>query len=154
MPTTGAAIERFGTVAGGQARRREQPGRAGAGLGRRWRSQVVWLAALGLFLYGVGTGVWDVGMNVEGAAVEGQLRRTVMPRFHAAFSLGTVAGSGLGAAAVGLGVPTPWHLPPLALLAVAMLLGSTPGVPARPSPRSHPRPRLRPGAPGASRAPC
>ena len=31
---------------------------------------MVWPAAVGLFLYGVGTGVSDVGMNVEGAAVE------------------------------------------------------------------------------------
>ena len=124
MPTTGAAIERFGTVrvvrtAGGSSL--VGLTLVSVALG----SHVVWLAALGLFLYGIGTGVWDVGMNVEGAAVEGQLRRTVMPRFHAAFSLGTVAGAGLGASAIGLGVPTTWHLLPLALLAVAMLLWST-----------------------------
>ena len=52
---------------------------------------VVWPAAVGLFLYGIGTGAWDVSMNVEGAAVERHLGRTIMPRFHAAFCLGTVA---------------------------------------------------------------
>ncbi len=124
MPTTGAAIDRFGTV--GVVRYAGASSLVGLVLvSVALETQVVWLAALGLFLYGIGTGVWDVGMNVEGAAVEGELRRTVMPRFHAAFSLGTVAGSGVGAAAVGLGVPTPWHLLPLALLAVAMLLVST-----------------------------
>ena len=124
MPTTGAAIERFGTVrmvrlAGGSSL---------VGLvlvALALEVQQVWLALIALFLYGVGTGVWDVGMNVEGAAVEGHLRRTVMPRFHAAFSLGTVAGAGIGATAIGLGVPTLWHLSVLAVLAVAMLLRST-----------------------------
>lgn len=83
------------------------------------------LAAVGLFAYGIGTGVWDVGMNVEGAAVEQHLGRTVMPRFHAAFSFGTVLGSALGAAAVGVGVPTGVHLPVLAALAVVALLVAT-----------------------------
>ena len=36
-------------------------------------------------------------MNVEGADVERRLGRTIMPRFHAAFSLGTVLGAGIGA---------------------------------------------------------
>jgi fucose permease len=85
-------------------------------------AEVVWPAAVGLFLYGVGTGVWDVSMNVEGAAVERHLARNIMPRFHAGFSLGTVVGSGLGAVAVAVGVPTLGHLPPLALIAFVLLV--------------------------------
>ncbi|MGN6782145.1 MAG: MFS transporter [Marmoricola sp.] len=57
------------------------------------------LTAPALFCYGVGTSVWDVAMNVEGTAVERGLGRSVLPRFHAAFSLGTVAGALLGALA-------------------------------------------------------
>ena len=45
---------------------------------------------IGLFLIGYGNGTWDVAMNVEGAAVEQRLGRTIMPRFHAGFSVGTV----------------------------------------------------------------
>jgi MFS family permease len=58
----------------------------------------------GLFSYGIGTSAWDVAMNVEGADVERRLGRTVMPRFHAGFSLGTVLGAlaGAGAARAGL----------------------------------------------------
>jgi fucose permease len=56
-------------------------------------------------------------MNVEAAAVERRLGRTIMPRFHAAWSLGTVAGAGLGAAAARLGVPIAVHL---ALIAVVV----------------------------------
>jgi MFS family permease len=58
----------------------------------------------GLFLLGAGNGTWDVAMNVEGADVERRLGRTVMPRFHAGFSLGTVAGAGLSAVFAALGV--------------------------------------------------
>jgi len=60
--------------------------------------------ALGMFVYGVGTSSWDVAMNVEGAEVERALTRTVMPRFHAGFSVGTVAGALVGAASARLGV--------------------------------------------------
>ena len=52
-------------------------------------------AAVGLFVYGIGTGVWDVSMNVEGAAVERGLGRAILPRFHAGWSLGSVTGAGL-----------------------------------------------------------
>jgi fucose permease len=58
----------------------------------------------GLLLTGLGVGVWDVAMNVEAADVERRLDRVLMPRFHAGFSVGTVLGALLGAAAAGLGV--------------------------------------------------
>jgi len=62
------------------------------------------LAGAGLFLLGTGIAVWDVSMNVEGADVEQRLGRAIMPRFHAGFSLGTVAGAAVGAGAAGLGI--------------------------------------------------
>ncbi|WP_232662829.1 MFS transporter [Pseudonocardia sp. TRM90224] len=61
-------------------------------------------AGIGLAFAGLGSGVWDVAMNVEGADVERRLGRSLMPRLHAAFSLGTVAGAALGAASAALGV--------------------------------------------------
>jgi fucose permease len=66
---------------------------------------VVAPAAIGLVFTGLGTGVWDVAMNVEGADVERRIGRPLMPRLHAAFSLGTVAGAGVGAASAASGVP-------------------------------------------------
>lgn len=62
-------------------------------------------AGIGLVFTGLGSGIWDVAMNVEGADVERRLGRSLMPRLHAAFSLGTVAGAGLGAASAAAGVP-------------------------------------------------
>jgi predicted MFS family arabinose efflux permease len=71
--------------------------------------------AAGLFGFGVSAGVWDVAMNVQGAAVERRLGRSIMSRFHAAWSLGTVTGALVGAVAVALGVPVTVHLAVAAL---------------------------------------
>ena len=49
--------------------------------------------AAGLFLFGFSSGTWDVAMNVQGAAVEQRLGRAIMSRFHAGWSIGTVAGA-------------------------------------------------------------
>lgn len=84
-------------------------------------------AAVGLFCYGLGIGVWDVAMNVEGAAVERELDRTIMPRFHAGFSLGTVVGAGVGALTVWTGLPMEWHLAVVGAFAFALVQGTTSG---------------------------
>ncbi|MCL2734696.1 MAG: MFS transporter, partial [Actinomycetia bacterium] len=64
----------------------------------------------GLFVLGFANGAWDVAMNVHGAVVEQHLGRSIMSRFHAGFSLGTVLGALIGAAMVALGVPVTAHL--------------------------------------------
>jgi MFS family permease len=71
-----------------------------AGLAVTWLPMV----AAGLFCFGLGTSTCDVAMNVEGADVERRLARTVMPRFHAGFSLGTVLGALAGAGCARAGV--------------------------------------------------
>jgi MFS family permease len=65
---------------------------------------------VGFALIGFANGAWDVAMNVQGATVERHLGRAIMPRFHAGFSVGTVAGALLGAAMVALKVPVTAHL--------------------------------------------
>ncbi len=110
LPTAGMWVHRFGAgrvVAAAAVV--DAVGLAVAGLGAGL-VQDPWLTAAGLFLLGFGSGTWDVAMNVEGAAVEHRSLRTIMPRFHAAFSLGTVAGAAAGAAAAGLGLAVAWHL--------------------------------------------
>lgn len=79
--------------------------------------------AVGLFAYGVGAGVWDVAMNVDGATVERELGRSIMPRFHACWSLGTFTGAGVGAVAAGLGTPLAVHyaVAPACAVAVAVV---------------------------------
>ncbi|GIJ73420.1 MFS transporter [Virgisporangium ochraceum] len=80
---------------------------------------------VGLFLLGFANGAWDVAMNVQGTVVEGQLGRSIMSRFHAGFSLGTVAGALLGAGAVALDVPVATHLTVIAVVVVAVVVRYT-----------------------------
>jgi fucose permease len=86
---------------------------------------LVWVSAVGLFLYGIGTGVWDVAMNVEGAEVERGLGRSIMPRFHAAWSIGSIAGAAVGVPMSALDVPLPAHLGLLGLVSVVLSLRGT-----------------------------
>jgi MFS family permease len=76
---------------------------------------------VGLFLLGFANGAWDVAMNVQGTVVERHLGRSIMSRFHAGFSLGTVAGALLGAAAVVLHVPVAVHLAVVALVVAVVV---------------------------------
>ena len=69
----------------------------------------VLLAVAGLFVYGFGVSIWDVAMNVEGAEVERRLGRTIMPRFHAGWSVGSIAGSGVGIVMAAVQVPMIIH---------------------------------------------
>ncbi|EWS99953.1 membrane protein [Intrasporangium oryzae NRRL B-24470] len=73
-----------------------------------WQNRV--LVSAGLFLVGIGTGIFDVSMNLEGASVERLLGRSIMPRFHAAFSGGTVVSALIGAGLSYLHVPVAAHL--------------------------------------------
>ncbi|GAB3696253.1 MFS transporter [Saccharopolyspora tripterygii] len=110
LPLAGALVHRFGAravITGAAVLDAFGVALAGTGAGVFGD---VWVTAAGLFAFGLGTGVWDVAMNIDGAAVERRIGRTIMPRFHAGFSLGTVIGAGVGAACAGLGVPVVVHL--------------------------------------------
>lgn len=79
----------------------------------------------GLFLSGLGNGVWDVAQNLEGTIIEQALGRSIMPWFHAAFSGGTVVAALIGAALVWLHVPIAAHLIAVAILsAIAVIWGT------------------------------
>ncbi|MDX6374497.1 MAG: hypothetical protein QOD98_3485 [Nocardioidaceae bacterium] len=84
------------------------------------------VCAAGFFAYGIGTSVWDVSMNVEGAEVERRLGRAIMPRFHAAFSIGAIAGAALGVPMAALSVPLPLHMGVLGALGVLLSARFTP----------------------------
>lgn len=84
-----------------------------------------WLTGIGLSIYGIGTGVWDAAMNLEGAAAEQLLGRSMMPRYHAGFSFGTVTGAGLGAGAAALDVPVIAHLGIALTVSLAVVLFAT-----------------------------
>lgn len=110
LPLTGRLIGRYGAsrvVRGGVVAC--AVGLSAAGLTAGVLESVPATAA-SFFVYGIGIGVWDVAMNVEGAEVERRMRRTVMPRFHAGWSFGSIGGAGLGIPVTAVSVPMPIHL--------------------------------------------
>ncbi|MEU0804997.1 MFS transporter [Streptomyces sp. NPDC005970] len=120
--------------------------------------------ALGLVLlvFGAGFGGLNVAMNSAAVDLIAALRRPVMPGFHAAFSLGGMAGAALGGLIAGRLSPTA-HLSLLA--AVGLLLAAVAGralvrlpvpVPASPeestAPAAHAAPDGRTAAAGSRSA--
>ena len=83
------------------------------------------VVAVGLFVMGFTFAVWDVAMNVEGAAVERRRGLPLMPRFHAAFSIGTVGGAVVGALMNAWGVPVTAHLIAVAVLCATATIVAT-----------------------------
>lgn len=75
----------------------------------------------GLLLFGFFSSSWDVAMNIQGTVVERRLGRSIMPRFHAGYSVGTVFGALLGAAMILLAVPVALHLIIIAVAVAAVL---------------------------------
>jgi fucose permease len=116
LPSSGAVVDRIG------ARATVRLGCAicVVGLALIGLAASVPLLVVGMLLTGFGSGSWDVAMNVDGAAVERRSGRAMMPHFHAAFSLGTVAGALVGALSSGLGVSTGWHLVAVAVVVLVV----------------------------------
>jgi MFS family permease len=75
-----------------------------------------------LIVLGAAMGTCDVAMNVSGAANERAIGRTVMPLYHAAFSIGTVGGAGLGSLAEAIRIPLQVHLTALGVVSLAAVL--------------------------------
>ncbi len=124
------------------------------------------VVALGLMVIGLGTASWNTASNVEGASLERALERHIMPRLHGSFSLGTVAGAGLGAWAAAAGLPVFWHLAAAGVVVAVSVVtaaawfraDSTPVAPAKAfkpgkpdtfeDPSTGPLPIIRPGQQG------
>jgi MFS family permease len=119
LPTAGHVITRIGTANSVRASGL-LAALAGVGISVSLLAESVPGTAVSLFFFGMGVGLWDVSQNVEGADVEHRLRKTVMPKFHAAFSGGAFIGALIGAGLSGLGVGLPQHLLVIAA-AVAVL---------------------------------
>ena len=117
LPLAGSVVYRFGSARTAMVMSVTWAiGLATVAIGTRVGTPMV---AIGLFIAGFGAGQWDVAQNVEGAAVEQGIERSIMARFHAAFSIGTVIGALGGAAMNALHVDPIWHL-----LTAAVLIGT------------------------------
>jgi fucose permease len=73
-------------------------------------------------LIGMGSGILDVSMNVQGVAVENRLDRPILASLHAAFSFGGLAGALAGSLAAAGDVGLQGHYVAVAALGVAVAL--------------------------------
>ena len=87
------------------------------------------LVAVAFVITGLGIGILDVLINVEGAAVEQAAGRTLMPMLHAAWSIGAAVGAGIGAACAALGISPSAQFIAEAVLIAAAALGAATGIP-------------------------
>jgi len=118
MPWTARLTDRFGSAA--------VVGFTGVLAALGWAA-LAWVqtpAALTvvMFFLGACVGTWDVSMNVQGNTLERLRRRVLMPRLHAGFSAGTVAGALLGAGCAAAGLPLGLQLPVVSVVGTATLL--------------------------------
>jgi MFS family permease len=79
----------------------------------------------GFAVFGITTAAADVAQNVEGGAAERAIGRSMLPLFHAGFSLGTVAGAGISALVVYAGVPVWAHLGVVAVVVAVSIIFAT-----------------------------
>lgn len=75
---------------------------------------------IGLFIAGFAVGAADVGINVDGAEIESRRGRSTLPRLHAAYSVGTLVGAGIGTLSMVVGFPLVAQVVVLAALSLSV----------------------------------
>ena len=66
--------------------------------------------------------VLSLALWLEGAAVEREMNKTVLPMMHGFYSFGTLVGAGIGMAVTGFGLPAAPHILIAALVAIAPIV--------------------------------
>ncbi|MFF9146035.1 MFS transporter [Streptomyces sp. NPDC014861] len=85
----------------------------------------LWTAAVALGVFGLAVGALDASMNMLGVSLQRAYGRSIMLGFHAAYSLGGIAGASLAWAGAHWHLSLLWsYLPVVVVLAPAAFLGS------------------------------
>jgi predicted MFS family arabinose efflux permease len=87
------------------------------------------VVAGGFVVAGLAIGALDVMINVEAAAIERAVGRTLMPFMHAAWSAGAAVGAGIGAGCAALGISPAVHFSGEAALIVAIAPAAATAIP-------------------------
>ncbi|MBN8995632.1 MAG: MFS transporter [Rhizobiales bacterium] len=87
-----------------------------------------------LFVYGLALPVVDVAMNVEADRIERATGRRIMNTCHGFWSLGSIAGSVVGAGFAAIPLTPMVHLPIIAAVALPLLLAVANALPSTPEP--------------------
>jgi len=88
-----------------------------------------WVFAAGLAVFGGSFGAAEVAINVEGAAVEQAMKKTVLPMMHGFYSFGTLVGAGVGMALTAFGLPAMWHIGLAAIAGIAPIIIAIKAIP-------------------------
>ncbi len=95
----------------------------------------LWAAAVALGVFGLAVGALDASMNMLGVSLQRTYGRSIMLGFHAAYSLGGIAGASLAWAGAHWDLTLFWsYLPVVVVLAPAAYLGSRWYVDGKPAP--------------------
>ncbi|MFJ7724604.1 MFS transporter [Neobacillus sp. NPDC097160] len=81
-----------------------------------------WIIFMGLIVFGIGYGLAEVAINVEGSSLEHATNKTLLPALHASFSAGTLAGAGLGSLAISIHLSIIMHLIFISALVLTIIL--------------------------------
>lgn len=97
-------------------------------------SLALWLAsplifAVGLAVFGASLGSAEVAINVEGASVEQEMNKTVLPMMHGFYSLGTLVGAGAGMALTAFSVAANIHILLAALVTILPIIIAITAIP-------------------------
>ncbi|WLI78484.1 MFS transporter [Kosakonia sp. H02] len=87
------------------------------------------LFALGLACFGGSLGAGEVAMNIEGAIVEQEMNKTVLPMMHGFYSFGTLVGAGIGMSLTAFGVAANVHILLAGLVAIVPIMLAIAAIP-------------------------
>lgn len=90
-----------------------------------WAGSPIWFAVANFFV-SLAFSLSNVPANAEAAEVERRVGRSIMPQFHAGFSVGMAAGLAIGIAASHWQVAPVWHFAAIAVIATAVRLAIIP----------------------------
>ncbi|WP_437889826.1 MFS transporter [Phytobacter sp. V91] len=126
--SSGWLVKRFGT------RKIIRASMAIAVAGMIILSQALWLAspllfAVGLAFFGGSMGAGEVAINIEGAVVEREMNKTVLPMMHGFYSLGTLVGAGIGMSLTAFGTPATLHILLAAIVAIVPIVIAISAIP-------------------------
>ena len=76
--------------------------------------------------FGACIGAMEVAINVQCVVVEARYARPIMSTFHALFSVGGLLGAGIAALSLALAVPPSVHMGLIAVVLLAIVVGSLP----------------------------
>lgn len=80
------------------------------------------VVALGLGFFGLGMGLSEIAINVDGADLERVTGKAILHALHGFFSLGTVVGALIGIGLNLIDFPVVWHLTAIAILCVPLIM--------------------------------